>query len=284
MLPEALSSTRRPWSAPCAKAGSPAPDWTSSRTSRRSTPASCPCRTSSWRRTSRAHPAIPGRRWRCWLCATASRCSRGNRRSHRCAEGSSGPAFESGEAIDERVEGTGGRAGRVGAGESVPHDPQSCREIAFSVLVVFGQLLPRRHVEGMGGRRLPPQRARLAPAGLLFLPSGEPEANPVTLFASEPGFERPLVIRGSAPRIATLPEMADAGQLTGGEVGIGRESTSKPSQQRGQRQHVVPVVLEHPGERGGAPVAKELEIECRDEGAGDVVFTDETEHLALERR
>jgi len=43
-------------------------------------------------------------------------------------------------------------------------------------------------------------------------------------------------------------------------------------------------VLEDPRQGRGAPIAEEIEIERRDEVAGDIVLTDETEDLSLQRR
>jgi len=106
----------------------------------------------------------------------------------------------------------------------------------------------------------------------------------VTLLAGQPGFERALVIRRGAPRIAAFPEPADSRQLAGAEVGISREGTSEPPQQRSQRQHVIPIVLEDPGQGRGPPVAKEVEVERRNEVAGNIVLADETEDPALQRR
>src|SRR5262249_61995962 len=125
--------------------------------------------------------------------------------------------------------------------------------------------------------------AASVPGGVALRPRREPEANPVALVASEPGRERSLVVHRSPPRIAALPEAAHPCQFAGGKVGIVGEGTSEPPQQRGQRKYVIPVVLEDPGQGRGAPMAEEIEVERRDQVAGDVVLTDETEELSLQR-
>ena len=102
--------------------------------------------------------------------------------------------------------------------------------------------------------------------------------------AGEPRGERVAIALERALDVHRLPEPPEPAELAGRQVLARRQRLAEPAEQRHQRQDVVPVVGEHPAQRRRPPRAKEVEVERRDQAAGDVVLARDTDDLALERR
>src|SRR2546426_3204349 len=81
-----------------------------------------------------------------------------------------------------------------------------------------------------------------------------------------------------------FPEPPEPAQLRRGHLRSGGERSAEPAEQPHQREDVVPVVRQHAAERRRPTRAQKVEVERRDQGAGNVVVAHDTDHLALERR
>ena len=130
-----------------------------------------------------------------------------------------------------------------------------------------------------------PERLRLAPARTPLLAVGHPQHHALPPGAYEATLERHAIARETAVGVHRLPEPAEPDQLVGVELGRRRlrHRRRHPAGQRGQREHVVAVVLEHPRKLAGPPSPKEVEVHARDQSAGEVVGAAEAEHVLLER-
>src|SRR5205807_7994033 len=78
------------------------------------------------------------------------------------------------------------------------------------------------------------------------------------------------------------PEATEPAELAGRELLAGGQRFPKPAEKPDQGQDVVPVVGKHAAEWRGPPRAQEVEVERRDQTAGDVVFSNDADDFSLE--
>ena len=93
-----------------------------------------------------------------------------------------------------------------------------------------------------------------------------------------------MVALERALEIDRFPEPAETGQFRGAQLRRSGERAAEPAEQSHQREDVVAVVREHAGQRRGPTRAQKIEVERRDQAAGDVVLTLHPDHFALQRR
>src|SRR5262249_9907715 len=126
------------------------------------------------------------------------------------------------------------------------------RKIPSAVLVDLGDLFPRLWIEpARRERRGFPQGASLFPAGAPLLAPGELEQDALPHGTGEPAVERLPVARNTAFQVDRLPETSESNQLLRMAFTVGRagDGSRHPSGEHGEGEHVVAIVLEHPGER-----------------------------------
>ncbi len=160
-------------------------------------------------------------------------------------------------------------------------------EVAPAMLVDLGDLLPRSRVELAGRRGPPPPRARAPrPSAPGASRGGRAAAAAARARASAgrcraPGGSRPDSASGSA----ASQHPAEAGQRLRIELGMrrARHRVRDPAGERGQREDVVPVVLEHPRQLVRPLAPQVLEVHGGDQRARQVVVSQEAEHVLLDR-
>src|SRR6266852_6394740 len=99
-------------------------------------------------------------------------------------------ALQPAQTVREGIDCPEGRPRGLGEAQRVLDDGACRDEVTPTVLVEFGQLLPRARVEPGVARSRFPQRACGIPAGEALLPSREMETNRLRRTAGEPGRER----------------------------------------------------------------------------------------------
>src|SRR5262249_18647947 len=205
-------------------------------------------------------------------------------RSGRQAGSARHAPLQPAEPVREGADRPPRRGGGLGQAERVLDHGARGDEVAAAVLVELRELLPWPRIEFGVTLGFFPERAGGVPAGEALFPARQVEADSLRRRTGEPGVEGAAIAGQRLLEIDRLPEPAEPAHLPRRQRLAGGQGTPEPGEQPDQRKDIVAIVGENAGQRRRPSRAQIVEVERRDEAAGNVVVAHEPDHLTLERR